>query len=173
MAATGKDWQMSVWKDADPDAAVWRIEFQARRPVLAALELRTAEEGVRRRQGLWDYGGKWLSLREAAGHSRVSRRPVAPVWAWVQRVQLGEPCEPLVRARARLADERRLIAAWTGYSTSYAALQRLQRLTDTTQVLGASAEGYLARAGRSFEGEVEHKRSLLVDRAPVGATREA
>jgi hypothetical protein len=37
MAATGKDWQMSVWKDADPEAAVWRVEFQARRPVLTAL----------------------------------------------------------------------------------------------------------------------------------------
>jgi hypothetical protein len=66
-----------------------------------------------------------------------------------------------------------LIAAWTGYSTSFAALQRLQGLSDTTKELGTTAEGYLAQAGRSFEGEVEHKRSLLVDRAAVEGPRGA
>jgi hypothetical protein len=165
MSVIGTDWQGAVWKDEDPDAQVWRIEFQARRRVLVALGLRTADDGVELRQGLWDYGAKWLSLREPSMHERVSRWPVSALWRWVQAVEVGEPCAPLVRQRAARADRRRLIAGWTGYSASFAALQRLYGLEDTAAELGMSTRAYLTETGRSFEGLVEQKRSLLPERA--------
>ena len=171
MAVTGKDWQTAVWKDEDPETPVWRIEFQARRPVLADVGVLTAEDAVQRRQGLWDYGTKWLSFREPSSHSRACRWPVSPLWVWLQQVQLGEPCEPLVRERARSADVRRLVGAWTGYSTSFAARQNLDGLGATSRRMGALALAHLDDSGRRFSTEVEKKRLLLLDRPGPGVRR--
>jgi len=52
---------------------VWRIEYQFRRPALAALGLTGMREVVRHRQALWDHGCRWLSLRSRVGDSNLAR----------------------------------------------------------------------------------------------------
>jgi hypothetical protein len=173
MAVSRKDWLKLVWQDEDPDASVWRIEFQARRSVLAAMGLGDAATAVRSRQGLWNYGTDWLSFRNRSGHARPCRWPVSAIWDWVQKIQLGEPCEPLVRERADSADLNRLLAVSTGCLTSYAARLGLAELEATSSAVSLAASRYLDQGGRRFETEVKRKRSLMVERRSSGARRGA
>ncbi len=163
MIATGEDWVAASWQDADPDVSVWRTEFQLRRGALKSARMRSAEDVLIHRQGLWEYGTRWLSLRVPSGHSRQSRWPEAEVWRALRRANVGMASSPLVRERLRGADERRLLAGWAGYTTSLAALHNRDSTASALADLEPAINGYLAARGREFSDVVRTKRRVRLD----------
>jgi hypothetical protein len=171
MLATGEDWPAASWRGADPNVAVWRTEFQLRRGALKSPRMRSADQVLSHRQGLWDYGTKWLSLRVPAGHSRQSRWPEAEEWRALRRVAVGMPSSPLVRERLRGSDERRLLAGWAGYTTSLAALHNRESTASALADLEPAMKGYLAAHGREFGDVVRTKRSRRLDASGCDSQR--
>jgi hypothetical protein len=72
-AVSGQTWPELLWEGRDPDQAVWRTEFQFRRPILASLGLFGMSDVVGRRQGLWHFGTRWLTLRAPTRDSNRAR----------------------------------------------------------------------------------------------------
>ncbi len=61
---SGKEWMRAVWAESlDPSKPVWRLEFQLRRELLAQCSLQQPQDGLGKRQDLWTYATRWLSLR--------------------------------------------------------------------------------------------------------------
>ncbi len=92
LAVRGETWPQVIWQGADPDRPVWRVEHQFRRPALKAFRLRTVADVLAARQELWEYGMRWISLRDPNGDSNRSRWPEAPVWTAFRKAALGSPC---------------------------------------------------------------------------------
>jgi hypothetical protein len=163
MRKKGETWQREVWRGFDPDHPVWRIEFQFRRAALRDFHIggehvHSVADVLAVRQGLWQYGMEWLSLREPAEDSNRSRWPVAELWEELRRVEIGSPCAELVRERLREADEARLVALFVGCASSLAARGYGTELPDTLRRAVPAAERHLRKKGRSFERVAAHKR---------------
>jgi hypothetical protein len=160
MQATGQTWQETVWSGRDPERPVWRVEFQFRREALASFGVRTVGDVLGARQGLWEYGTRWLSLRQPTNHTRRARWPEALVWQDLRAAQIGSPRSDLVRECIRAADEQRLVRGFVGYATSLAAMGSARDL-EVTGVLARdvpAARRYLAKRGIRFGEIVEDKR---------------
>lgn len=159
----GETWQREVWHEYDPELPVWRIEFQFRRGALRDFNVdgehvHSVADALAVRQGLWEYGMDWLSLRDPAEDSNRSRWPVAALWEELSRVGIGFPCDELVRVRVRDAEETRLVALFTGCASSLAARGYGSHLSDTLRRAMPAAERHLQKKGRSFERIAAHKR---------------
>jgi hypothetical protein len=89
IAISGNSWPEMVWQGGDPEQPVWRIEFQFRRPVLGAMGLNGMDDALRHRQGLWDYGTRWLTLRTRMADTNRSRWPLAPAWQQLAEASIG------------------------------------------------------------------------------------
>jgi len=168
MQTTGHSWQETVWADRDAERPVWRIEFQFRREALASFGIRTVADALAARQGLWEYGTRWLSLRRPTRHTRRSRWPEAGVWTDVRAANLGSPRSELVRERVRLAEEVRLVRGFVGYATSLAAMGSARDL-ELSGVLARdvpAARRYLGKRGVRFRDIVDEKRRRRIELSP-------
>ena len=116
-AMTGATWPELLWVGRDPEQPVWRVELQFRRGALAPMGLMGMRDVVRHRQGLWDYGTRWVSLRTNAGDSNRGRWPVAPEWCQLANACIGGSAVPLIRERVREADVRKLTQGLVGYAS--------------------------------------------------------
>ena len=148
LAVRGETWPQVIWEGAQPDRPVWRVELQFRRPALKAFGLRTVADVLAARQELWEYGMRWISLRDPNGDTNRSRWPEAPVWAVLRKAAQGSPCSELVRERKEAASRLRLLRGFVGYATSLAACD------DATDDVEAAlhdvvpeVRAYLARKG--------------------------
>lgn len=165
MATRGQSWQETVWEGRDPDTPVWRIEFQFRRDALRGFRITDPAHALLSRQGLWEYGMHWLSLRRPTRHSDRDRWPEASVWEDLRRTWLGSPRSHLVRERIRQADELRLVQGLVGYTTSLAAVQDDPALAGVVTKEIPAARRYLAERGTCVEELVERKRRERMTRA--------
>ena len=162
---SGKDWMREVWGDRlDPSQPVWRLEFQLRRQVLKECSLDDAKEVIDRRQHLWEYATRWLSLRDSSPTARRVRWPVANVWAQLSRSQVGTPQNPLVRKRIRKRDESVLIRGLAGYASSLAAIAGVSDLDVTMAVSRRRLAEYMDVTGRDFRDLVRAKRERSLSR---------
>jgi hypothetical protein len=155
----GQDWPLAVWSGGDPDAEVWRVEFQYRRGALTSMGLRSLPAALEARQGLWDYGTGWLSLRAPSGNAARRNWPVAPVWDALRRVVIGSPCSPLVRERVRRANELRLMQGLAGYVSALAASWNVQSLSGAMSWAEPRLQMYFDERGVDFGQLVRTKRS--------------
>jgi hypothetical protein len=165
MRRRGQTWQQTVWHDADTGRPVWRVEFQFRRRALARFGISGVGEALAARQALWDYGMRWLSLRQPAKHVRRSRWPEARPWTALRSAAIGSPASALVREHRRAADELRLVRGFVGYATSLAAAGAARDL-ELTGVLARdvpAARRYLAKRGVRFADLAAEKRSRRLD----------
>jgi hypothetical protein len=162
-AATGKTWPELLWNGRDPDQPVWRVEFQFRRPVLGAMGLTGMGDVIGHRQGLWDFGTRWLSLRAEARDSNRGRRPVATQWAQLAGACVGGSAVPLIRERVRQAELGRLTQGLVGYASSVAALGSAHGVGAALATTVPSVRPYLAQRGASFAELVEAKRARRLD----------
>jgi len=162
-AVTGKTWPELLWTGRAPDRPVWRVEFQYRRPVLAALGLTGMGDVLRHRQGLWDYGTRWLSLREKRPDSNQGRRPLAAAWAQLAGACLGGSAVPLIRDRVREAEVRQLTQGLVGYATSMEAARAGHGVGGALVATVPSVQSYLAQRGASFAELVAAKRQRRLD----------
>lgn len=152
------DWPTVTWQEVDPERPVWRVEFQFRRTALTEMGLTTLADVLDARQGLWEYGTRWLSLRVPTGDKRRSNWPVDPVWTQLRGAVIGSPCSELVRERIRGADERRLIRGFAGFASSLAAAwSDDDDLADTLRRAGPAVRRYLGERGTTFR-EVSHEK---------------
>ena len=162
-AVTGKTWPELLWTGRAPDLPVWRVEFQYRRPVLAALGLTGMGDVLRHRQGLWDYGTRWLSLREKRPDSNRGRRPLAPAWAQLAGACVSGSAVPLIRDRVREAEVRRLTQGLVGYATSVEAARAGHGVGGALAATVPSVRPYLTQRGASFAELVATKRQHRLD----------
>ncbi len=165
MQVRGSTWQETVWAERDPDRHVWRVEFQFRREALQSFGVRSVADALRARQGLWEYGTRWLSLRRPTRHTRCSRWPEAETWTQLRGARIGSPHSELVRERVRQADELRLVRGFVGYATSLTAMGSARDL-ELTGVLARdvpSARHYLAKRGVRFAEIVADKRRRRIN----------
>ena len=147
-----------LWGDFDRDQPVWRLEFQFRRQALIQLGVASGVGALEARQGLWRYGTtEWLSLRERSAHSKPSRWPEDPLWSWLRFVDIGSPCNPLIRARIRKANFSRVVSGLVGYLSSLGALTGTD---DMGRVMGSArvhGEQYVMERGIPFSRLVKAK----------------
>lgn len=165
MQTTEQTWQETVWSGYDRERPVWRVEFQFRREALSSFGVRTVADVLDARQGLWEYGTRWLSLREPTRHTRRARWPEATVWSDLRAAQIGSPRSDLVRDRIRAAAEQRLVRGFVGYATSLAAMGSARDL-EATGVLARdvpAARRYLAKRGVRFGEIAEGKRQRRLE----------
>ena len=162
-AVTGKTWPELLWTGRAPDLPVWRVEFQYSRPVLAALGLTGMGDVLRHRQGLWDYGTRWLSLREKRPDSNRGRRPLAPAWAQLAGACVSGSAVPLIRDRVREAEVRRLTQGLVGYATSMEAARAGHGVGGALAATVPSVRPYLTQRGASFAELVATKRQHRLD----------
>jgi hypothetical protein len=150
-----------IWQGADPEQPVWRVELQFRRPALKAFGLRTVADVLAVRQELWDYGMRWISLREPTGDTNRSRWPEAPVWTVLRQAAQGSPCSELVRERKEAASRLRLLRGFVGYATSLAACDdQADNVEKALLEVVPEVQAYLARKGTTFDDVVTVKREL-------------
>jgi hypothetical protein len=162
---SGKDWMREVWGDRlNPLQPVWRLEFQLRRRMLKECSLEDVEEVIDRRQELWAYATRWLSLRERAPTARRVRWPVANVWAQLAESQVGTPQSPLVRKRIRKHDESVLIRGLAGYASSLAAIAGVRDLDVTMALSRRRLAEHMNATGRDFRDLVDAKRDRTLRR---------
>jgi len=159
---SGKDWMSTVWGDRlDPLRPVWRLEFQVRREVLAQCSLQEPEDALQRRQDLWAYATRWLSLRSPRPIERRTRWPVANAWAQLSRAALESPHSSLVRQRIRKHKESVLIRGLAGYASSLAAVAGVSDLDVAMLVSRRRVGEYMDATGRDFREVVQAKRERL------------
>lgn len=162
---SGKDWMREVWGDRlDPSQPVWRLEFQLRRQVLKECLLDDAEQVIGRRQHLWAYATRWLSLREPSPMTRRARWPVAYVWAQLARAKVETSQSPLVRERIRKHDESVLVRGLAGYASSLAAIAGVSDLDVTMVVSRRRLAEHMNATGRDFRDLVHAKRDRSLSR---------
>jgi hypothetical protein len=159
LAVRGETWPQVIWEGADPNRPVWRVELQFRRPALKAFRLRTVADVLAARQDLWDYGMRWISLREPTADTNRSRWPEAPMWTVLQEAVQGSPCSELVRERKEAASRLRLLRGFVGYATSLAACDdQVEDVEEALRDVVPEVQAYLARKGMTFEDVVTVKR---------------
>jgi hypothetical protein len=154
----GVTWPALLWEGHDPERSVWRVEFQYRRKALSSFGLRSLGDVLRGRQGLWDYGMKWLSLRQPGKHADRDRWQEAEAWTVLRSAQLGSPRSELVREHIRVADELRLVRGLVGYATSLEAMGSARDLDGALAREAPMTRRYLASRGVRFQDIVEDKR---------------
>jgi len=159
MAVVGATWPELLWKGRDSAQAVWRVEYQFRRPALAAMGLTGMRDVVRHRQALWDYGCRWLSLRSRISDTNLARWPVAPVWTQLASACIGGSGVALIRERVHQADVLRLTQGLVGYATSLEAADGARGLGPAIRSTVPSVDPYLAQRGVAFGQLVMEKRS--------------
>ncbi len=164
-AVTTKSWPELLWQGRNANRPVWRVEFQFRRPLLEAIGLMGTGDVVRRRQGLWDYGVRWLSLRAPGGDSNPARWPVAVEWAQLAAACIGGSAEPLIRERVREAELRRLTQGLVGYASSVEAANGAHGLGGALAASVPSVRPYLAERGVAFPELVAAKRARRLEAA--------
>jgi hypothetical protein len=162
LAVRGETWPEVIWRGADPERPVWRVEVQFRRQALKAFGLRTVADVLAVRQELWDYGMRWLSLREPNGDTNRSRWPEAPVWRVLREAAMGSPRSELVRERREAASRLRLLRGFVGYATSLAACGDDDDLEEALREVVPEVQAYLARRGTTFDDVVTVKREQRV-----------
>lgn len=159
MSARGETWPELLWHNRDPKAPVWRIELQFRRQTLRTCGITSPEDALERRQDLWEYGMRWVSLRDPNGDRNPARWPEAAEWTTLREAPIGSPHSPLVRDRVRDDSELRLVRGLVGYASSVAALNRSADVVGGAIVGAVPAAGhYLRSRGISFVDLVEAKR---------------
>jgi hypothetical protein len=163
LAVTGETWPEVIWRGADRERPVWRVEVQYRRQALKAFGLKTVADVLLLRQDLWDYGMRWLSLREPNGDSNRARWPEAPVWAVLRQAAIGLPRCELVRERREAAARLRLLRGFVGYATSLAACGEDDDLEVALREVVPEVQAYLARKETTFEDVVVRKREVRLD----------
>lgn len=172
-AVTGKTWAELLWEGRDAKLPVWRVEFQFRRQVLAELALHGTADVIRHRQGLWDFGTRWLTLRTQVADSNRARWPLAPEWVQLARTGMGGSAVPLIRERVRQAEIGRLTQGLVGYATSVAAMGAARGVGGALTATVPSVRPYLEQRGASFAELVGAKRARRVDVGvrPAGGAR--
>jgi hypothetical protein len=124
-------------------------------------------EVVEHRQGLWEYGTRWLSLRVPTRDSNRARWPVAPEWEALTRAPIGGRAEPLIRERVREVEVLRLTQGLVGYATSVEAMGAARGVGRALTATVPSVRRYLEHRGASFAELVRVKRGRrLQDGAP-------
>lgn len=167
MRMRGSSWQETLWEEQDAEQPVWRVEFQFRRKGLTSRGIRTMDQALAKRQDLWEYGTRWLSLRAGRGRGELWRQVEDDVWLALRQAQLGSPRSGLIRERIRGADRRRLVSGFAGYASSLAALSGDTDVQRALLRLVPAVEQHLAERGTPFHAVVNRKRALR------SATREA
>jgi hypothetical protein len=148
-----------VWGERfDPSKPVWRLEFQLRREVLAECLLAEPEEVLAKRQDLWNYATRWLSLRSNRAGVRRTRWPVADIWRQISRLQMGAQHSSMVRERIRKHDEAVLVRGLAGYASSLAAVAGVSDLDVAMAISRLRVREYMDATGRDFRELVLAKR---------------
>jgi hypothetical protein len=166
IAISGHAWPEMLWQRGDAEQPVWRIEFQYRRPVLGAMGLNGMDDVVRHRQGLWDYGARWLTLRTRLADTNRARWPLAHAWAQLAEASIGGSAVPLIRERIRNANLQRLTQGLVGYGSSLEAMDGAQDLGRALAASVPTVGPYLAHRGATFGDLVTAKRENRLEVTP-------
>jgi hypothetical protein len=138
------------------------MEFQLRREVLTQCSLQKPEDAVQKRQDLWTYATRWLSLRSQKPGKRRTRWPVASAWVQLSRAPLGASQSSLVRQRIRKHEESVLVRGLAGYASSLAAVAGVSDLDVAMLVSRRRVGEYMDATGRDFRELVRAKRERHV-----------
>jgi len=127
----GKHWMWSLW-GVEPDAEVWRVEFQLGREWLRQFEINTPEALRHRLQPIWAYlTDNWFSLRQH-DNQHTTRRSPCEFWRAVQSVASELPGSAQLARNLNESTPNldQLIAQIRGYLASFAARRQVDTLED-------------------------------------------
>lgn len=157
---SGKTWLISVWKETglyEEKKAVWRLEIQFRRQMLACLNIETPEEALSSLGGIWQFGLSWLEFKKPSKAKQKTRWPLDRRWKALKEASFkGRPCLSVRKAK-READKERLIRGFGGYLTSLAAIYGDLSLKAAILRAGVYFRHYLEERGLDFTTVVKDK----------------
>jgi len=148
----------------DPEAPVWRLEFQLRREAVSEFGIDTPAELFKRLNALWTYCAKdWLRYTDPSADKTRHRWPTAPVWRELAHARINDGRTPALRdrrSRARISD---LLAMLWGLTASYAALHDTYGLHATLSGLREDLERMENVEGRDFQADVTKKLARMAE----------
>jgi hypothetical protein len=130
-------WQRRQW---DGKQVVHRVEFAVEREGLNQMGFSGVDETIHNITRIWDYcTHEWLRMVEPGRTRNRARWATHPVWKLLQHAFDDYGNEevaglgPLVRTRRREKNIEQAVAAFAGYSTTYAAWEELVLNDDTCE----------------------------------------
>lgn len=115
-------WLQAGWVAGE---AVWRVEFQFRREVLAQHNLVRLDSVLANLNGLWSYATtEWLRLTIPNENDQTrSRWPIHPLWGYLSSIDWETDGGPLSRSfkATRLPDDKRIFSLGASSIASYMA----------------------------------------------------
>jgi len=127
-------WKMNGW---DGESTVWRVEFSIEREGLHQMKLEDIYETIDSIERIWSYcTHEWLRMVKPQRDTNWRRWPTSSTWEMVQDAfeaykEKENGLGPIVRQRIREKNIERAVAAFAGYSTTYAAWEDMALDTDT------------------------------------------
>ena len=160
-------WPELLWNGRIENEAVWRLEFQFRREALKELRVDGPEDVLRHRQGLWQYGLRWVSLRKRTKDQTRSRWEIADEWQQLKDAALGGVASPLIREHIRNTDVGRLTQGLVGFATALEALGESRGLGGVVVRQVPAVNKYLTHKGTTFAEIVTAKRQQMIELDPA------
>jgi len=160
---SGKGWLRTIWRSCDgydPDADVWRIEFQLRRDFLKTTVGCNAQTVLARRGDLWLSGLKWCELRIPEGANQ-SRWPLHPVWETLAALEPGSSPHPRIKAQSYAESFESVVPQIAGLLVSACSAVGMTNLDSALDEMNRCVREYIDDKGAPFPGLVRkriHKR---------------
>ncbi len=145
--AKEKTWFFPIWlrvKDKagnplwDGNAPVWRVEYSVEREGLGQMGFEGVDETILNIKRIWEYcTQEWLRMVQPGRTKNRARWATHPTWILLQHAfdnygnEAVEGLGPIVRERRREKNIEQAVAAFAGYSTTYAAWEDMILDDDT------------------------------------------
>lgn len=165
IAVSKKYWLYDLWKQNpgyDPDAEVWRVEFQGDSNVTRELGMRSVEQLVENPGAYLDYGLRWAQLRVPGNDATKTRWEEDSRWKELRAAVFeGEPLRRHVRVPELMSLDstaRRLV----GLAATAGAYFGTDNFIHALQMLSMSTEVHMMEEGIDFASVVEEKRRRVL-----------
>lgn len=158
-----KTWFFDIWSAAGANGAVWNVEFELHREFFRNYGIDTVEQAFERIGSIWEYCmDSWLVLTDN-DRTRLENCTTNSDWLRLAAAFEKYAHEPLIRREEQNnMDGDALIPAWTGYTTSIAALLEMDDIETAIEVLKDKGREYLWKSRqKTYTEEINEKSNLL------------
>jgi len=159
IATSGKSWLRAVWASCegyDPEADVWRIEFQLRRNFLKTSIGCETDTVLSRRGDLWLSGLKWCELRIPQGANK-SRWVVHPAWETLAALEPGSSPHPRIKALSYVESFESVVPQVAGLLVSACSAVGMDNLESALTGMADCVREYIEDSGEPFPDRVRRR----------------
>jgi hypothetical protein len=159
IATSGKSWLHEVWRSCDgydPEADVWRVEFQLRRSFLKTSGGCETDRVLTHRGDLWLSGLKWCELRIPQGANK-SRWPLHPAWEMLAALEPGSSPHPRIKALSYLESFESVVPQVAGLLVSAGSAVGMHNLESALEAMSRCVREYIENSGEPFPDRVRRR----------------